>query len=129
MEERTLYLFLLILFEIFEASWQRSDTFYGIIENIIKRYKKGQTYFYLSHPAFWFVLYVSIKYNIINFWMVMIVLLKASDIAFKLWIIQNIQKGKSIEEILQIPKDLKISSFMIYINTLVYSFLFYKAIF
>ena len=129
MDERFIYLIILILFEIYEASWQKADTFFGIIQNIFDRFKKGQIYFYLSHPSLWFILYIAIKYNIFNFWMVFMILLKASDIAFKLWIIESHMKGRKIEEIIGLPTDIKISSYITYINTLVYTFLFYKAIF
>ncbi|WP_281950377.1 hypothetical protein [Nitrosophilus kaiyonis] len=129
MDERFIYLIILIIFEIYEASWQKADTFFKIVENIFDKFKKGQIYFYLSHPSLWFILFIAIKYNIFNFWMVFMILLKISDIAFKLWIIESLIKGKKIEEIIGLPADIKISPYMIYINTFVYTFLFYKAIF
>jgi len=129
MQEKILYIFLLIFFELYEASWQKADSIRGIIKNIFKRYEKGQIYFYLSHPSFWFVLYTAIKYNITNFWMIAIVLLKASDIAFKLWLIQAKSNKNSIDEILGLPQDFKISPAMIYLNTVVYTILFYFALF
>jgi len=128
MEEKVLYLVILVIFELYEASWQKADSFKGIIENIFKKYDNGQIYFYLSHPSFWFVLYTAIKYNITNFWMIAIVLLKASDIAFKLWLIQSYQRGKNIDEILELPQDIK-SSYIIYLNTFIYTMLFYLALF
>ncbi len=129
MEDKALYLIILIIFELYEASWQKADSFKGIIDNIFKKYENGQIYFFLSHPSYWFVLYVAIKYGISNIWMISILLLKTSDIAFKLWLIQSKIKGKDIDEILGIPQDFKISSSMIYLNTVIYIALFYLALF
>ena len=128
MEDKALYIAVLFVFELYEASWQKADSFKGIIKNIFKRYDKGQIYFYLSHPTFWFVLYTATKFNITNLWMTTLILLKAGDIAFKLWIIQSYQKGKNIDEILDIPQDIE-SSYMVYLNTFVYTILFYLALF
>ena len=129
MDERFIYLIILILFEIYEASWQKADTFFGIIQNIFNRFKKGQIYFYLSHPSLWFILYIAIKYDIFNFWMSIIIFLKFSDTIFKLWIIDSIKKKKSITEIIGIPHDFEVSKYFLYINTFIYSFLLFKALF
>ena len=47
MQEKFLYLIILLFFEIYEASWQKSETFLGIIDNIQKKFKNGQIYFQL----------------------------------------------------------------------------------
>jgi len=128
MEERFLYIAILIFFELYEASWQKGESFKGMIKNIFKKYENGQIYFFLSHPSYWFVLYTAIKYGISNFWMISIILLKTADIAFKLWLIQSKIKGKEIDD-LGLPQDFKISPGMIYLNTVVYTILFYFALF
>lgn len=126
MEEKILYIAILIIFELYEASWQKSNSLKGMIENIFTRYQKGQIIFFLSHPTYWFVLLVAIKYQINNFWMLAIIFLKTSDIVFKLWLIQTSINQKRLE-ILNMP-DVKISPNLIYINTIVYTFLFIMAL-
>ena len=120
MNTKILYIFILIVFELYEASWQKSDSFNGMIQKIFDRYEKGQINFFLSHPTYWYVLFVAIKLDIHNFWMIAIIFLKTSDIVFKLWLIQS-KKSFYFPEI-------KISSNLIYINTIVYTFLFFMAL-
>ena len=126
--EKGLYIVLMIIFELYEASWQKSSTFKGMIENILKRYQKGQINFFLSHPSYWYILFVVFKLNILNFWITVILFLKTIDIVFKLWLIQSYLKGNNIIDSM-VPKNMKISPNLIYLNLVFYAALFYFAIY
>ena len=126
MEEVYLYVAILFLLELYESSWQRGDTFKDIVSNIYKRYKRGIFYFLLSHPSFYFLLFVGLKYNLANFWFLSIIFLKFLDISYKLTLVKKIEEN-SLGEVLPVPLDIKVEKWMSYINALLYPFLLYMA--
>ncbi|WP_200763482.1 hypothetical protein [Nitrosophilus alvini] len=127
MENIIIYVTILLLLELYEASWQKGTNFAEIFSNIYNRYQKGIFQFFLSHPSFYFVLFVSIKYNIYNFWMMTILFLKFLDIVFKLSIIGKLEKGEKIWEILPVPAETQVNPAMFYIGAIVYPVMLYAA--
>lgn len=77
------------LLEIFEASWQRADTVEGILYNAHRYYQKSIFLLFLMHPTFYFVLFVSLATQTLNFGIVAILTLKSIDLIFKVDIIQK----------------------------------------
>ncbi len=128
MEEKYLLLLLLALFELYETSWQKSDSLLKMVNNSIRRYRIGAVGFFLSHPAYWFTIFVAMKFSLYNIWMITLLILKSLDMVFKLWIIEAHNKGKKIEEILGIPQDLRISPTLVYMNMIINLFIFYMAL-
>ncbi|RLA70529.1 MAG: hypothetical protein DRG30_09165 [Epsilonproteobacteria bacterium] len=90
----------LIIFELLEAWWQRSDTMLGVLANGYHYYQKSIFLFLLMHPSFYFVLFVILSTQILNGWMVTILLLKSVDIFFKITMMQNIFVKNQIDELL-----------------------------
>jgi len=79
----------MILLEIFEASWQRADTLEGILENSFFYYQKSIFILFLMYPTFYFVLFVSLYTSVLNFGIISILIFKALDLLFKLDIINK----------------------------------------
>ena len=79
----------MILLEIFESSWQRADSVEGILENSFVYYQKSIFLFFLMHPTFYFVLFVSLYTSVLNLGIISILIFKALDLLFKLDIINK----------------------------------------
>lgn len=126
MDEVIIYVFVLVLFELFESQWQTASTIGGILQNIYRRYQRGIFYFIFSHPSFIYVLYLGIKYDLTNFWFLSILFMKFLDISYKLVIVKKIEENK-LYEILPIPPDTPIPRWMGYVNVVVYPVLLYLA--
>ncbi|KIM12201.1 MAG: hypothetical protein KU38_04695 [Sulfurovum sp. FS08-3] len=77
------------LLEIFEASWQRAATVEGMLYNSYQLYKKSIFLLFLMHPTFYFVLFVSLATQTLNFGIVTILTLKSIDLIFKVDIIKK----------------------------------------
>ncbi len=121
-QEFIIYVFVLALFEFYESSWQRGQTLKEVIENIYRRFQKGIFYFLFSHPSFYYVLYIGIKYDLTNFWFLSILFFKFLDISYKLVIVQKIRERK-LQEVLPLPLEIEIQRWMSYLNVLIYPLL------
>jgi len=80
---------IMILLEIFEANWQRAETIEGILYKSYSLYKKSIFLFFLMHPTFYFVLFISLYTDVLNFGIIAILTLKVLDFMFKLDIINK----------------------------------------
>jgi len=79
----------MILLEIFEASWQRAESVEGILANSYFYYQKSIFIFFLMHPTFYFILFVSLYTSVLNLGIISILIFKALDLLFKLDIINK----------------------------------------
>ena len=117
--ENLLYLLLIfIALEIFEANWQKADTFHGMIVNNYTAYKKGIFIYFLLNPTFIYTIFLSYYLQNFTFLMTFIIGLKFADISFRLHIVNKIDKGEDLSEIL--PLDMKMGSMLRYINVFIY---------
>lgn len=81
---------ILIVLELFEVYWQRSDTMSGVIANGYYYYRKSIFLLFLMHPSLYFVLSIVIFTDTINGWMVAILLFKSLDIFLKTFLIRGL---------------------------------------
>ncbi len=126
MQEIIIYVFLLVLFEIYESSWQMGSSMQQIIANIYTQYKKGIFSFFFHHPSFIYSLYIGIKFDLSNFWFLSILFLKFFDIAFKLVIVQKVEQNR-LAEVLPLELHMPIPKWMGFLNVLIYPALLYIA--
>jgi hypothetical protein len=123
----TLMLFILILaiLELFEAWWQRSDTLMGLLGKDYYYYQKSIFLFFLMHPSFYFVLFVVLSTQILNGWMVTILLLKSVDIFFKITMMQNLFVKKQIDTTMESFLEEPLSPWIFLTGVSLYPFLLF----
>jgi hypothetical protein len=101
MSDMALLVLILIFLEMFEALWQRADNMMSVLKNGYHYYQKSIFLFLLMHPSFYYILFVSLLTNILNGWIVAILLFKTIDIFLKIVLMQNIfVKGEIDEDML-----------------------------
>jgi len=125
----TTILILVIFFislEIFESTWQQSNSFYGVIKNNYKIYDKHIFLYFLFNPTFFFSVYLSMKFNNFGFLMSSIIVLKFLDISFRLFLMNKIQKDEDITSF--VPIDIEYTLLLRYFNVLLYPVTFVLAI-
>ena len=81
---------ILVILELFEAAMQRADTLYGVVERLYFWYKKSIFLFFLIHPGFYYMLFVVLATDSLNFYTVVIIAMKVFDIFYKLELIKAI---------------------------------------
>ncbi len=90
MENALTLTLILVVLELFEAAMQRADTLYGVIQRLYFWYKKSIFLFFLMHPSFYYMLFVILATDSLNFYTVMIIAMKVFDIFYKLELIKAI---------------------------------------
>jgi len=129
MDTLTQFLIILTLFELIEANLQKSHTVGEMIDKLYIYYDKSIFLFFMIHPTFYFVLFVSLYLDIINFYIVTILLIKTLDMFFKIELIQQRYIKKEIEPELKGILELKMTSWMGILGVFTYVPMLFMAIF
>lgn len=108
--------------ELFESNWQKHDTLHGLIYNNFLIFKKNIFLYFVLHASFFYTLGVSIYLNNFNGWMISIIIIKFLDMAFKINMMQKLNQGMSLQEVM--PINMKMSNFFRYFNVIAYPFTF-----
>ena len=116
---------ILVLLELFEALMQRSGTLYGVMEKLYGWYRKSIFFFFLMHPAFYFILFVVIATNTLNIYMIAILTLKIFDLFYKLELIRKIFIRKDVPQDLAAMLEWQLPSWFFLMGVLLYPPLLY----
>jgi hypothetical protein len=81
---------ILVMLELFEVYIQRADTLYGVMAKLNVWYSKSIFAFFLIHPAFYFTLFVVIVTDILNIYMILLLIIKVFDLFYKIELIKKI---------------------------------------
>lgn len=125
----SIFLILLILFiilEVFESTWQKSDTLFGVIYNNYHLYKKNTLLYFVFNTTFIYSIFLAFYLNNFGFWMSSIIVVKFFDIALRLSLVHKLDSGQKMEEIL--PINVKMNNLFRYINVLIYPLCFIFAV-
>ena len=119
---------ILIILELFEAWWQRSDTMIGVLALGYHYYQKSIFLFFLMHPSFYYILFVILFTQVLNGWMVTILLLKSVDLFFKITMMQNIFVQDEVDEVMGSILYEPLSPWLFLTGVSLYPFLLFYAL-
>ncbi len=119
---------ILIILELFEAWWQRSDTMMGVLAEGYHYYQKSIFLFFLMHPSFYYILFVILFTQVLNGWMVTILLLKSVDLFFKITMMQNIFLKGEADDVLGSFLEEPLSPWIFLTGVSLYPFLLFYAL-
>ncbi|NPA50912.1 MAG: hypothetical protein GXO02_04710 [Epsilonproteobacteria bacterium] len=116
------------IFEILELAWQYSPTLYGSLQKAYRIYKKSIFLFFAMHINFLWILYISLKFNLLNFPILIALGMKVMDIFVKLDLIKRlfIDTKKSSKEYEKILTQ-KVPIWLYFTSPLFYPFMIYLA--
>jgi len=127
--ENALSLTLILVFlELLEVMIQRADTLYGAIERLYAWYRKSIFLFFLVHPGFYFVLFVVIATDILNVYMIIIIVMKVFDLFYKIELIKMLFIKQNISSDLAAMLKWKIPSWFFLTGVVLYPLLLYYAL-
>ena len=129
MEMLTQFIIIMTLFELIESNLQKANTLGEMIEKLYGYYNKSIFIFFMIHPTFYFVLFVSLYLNVFNFYIITILLIKTFDIFFKIELIRQRYIKKEMEPELEGMLELKMASWMGILGVFTYVPLLFMAIF
>ncbi len=120
---------LMLIIELIETHLHKADTLGLMINRLYGYYQKSVFLFFLVHPSFYFVVFVSIYLNLLNFYMIAIFLLKGLDIFFKIELIRQRFVYRDMEPDLEMMMQLKMSPLVTFLSSLMYIPLLAMALF
>jgi hypothetical protein len=116
-----------IVLELSEVQWQKADTIIGMLQRIHKRYSQNILLFSILHPTFIFGIWLMMVTNASAASM-MLLFIKAVDIATKIVLIQQVFEKKDVPPELENMLSAPLNPAMPYIGLLVYPPLVYMAL-
>ena len=128
MDNALTFTLILVILELFEAMMQHAHTLGGVIERLYGWYRKSIFLFFLIHPTFYFILFVVILTDTLNFYMVMIIAMKVFDIFYKLELIRAIYIRQKVPADLQMMLQWRIPGWFFLTGILLYPPLLYYAL-
>ncbi len=121
------YLFIIFVFvELFESTWQKSDTLYELILKNYSLFRKNIFLYFTSHLSFFYAIFIALALGNFSFLISSIVIIKFMDISFKLSMMKKLYNGSSIEEVM--PINIKMTPLYRYMNVIIYPLTFLFAI-
>lgn len=121
---------LMLIIELIETHLHKAETLGLIIDRLYGYYQKSVFLFFLVHPSFYFTIFVSLYLNILNFYMIAILLLKGLDIFFKIEMIrQKFVYKESMDKELENMLRLKMSPLVSFLSSFMYLPLLAMALF
>jgi hypothetical protein len=129
MEIFTQLIIIMIVLELMEASLQKAQTLGGMIEKLYVYYDKSIFLFFIIHPTFYFILFVSLYLNLVNFYIIAILLIKTFDMFFKIELIKQRYIKQDMDKELEEMLSLKMTPWMGLLGVFMYVPLLFMAIF
>ena len=119
-----LYIALYTVFELFEIWWQKSDTLYGVLQNIYRYYEKSIFLLLLIHPTFYLLVYLMMASGY-DIYIQIALGLKLSDIALKILFVQKVFIKQEVDEEFRMMLGMRMEWYMLYFGVIFYPVLIY----
>ncbi len=120
---------LMIMLELIEANLQKAPTLELMIARLNGYYQKSVFLFFLVHPTFYFAIFVALYLNIMNLYLIIILILKSFDIFFKIEMIRQRYILGEMERELEMMMGMSLSPWMSLLGVVIYIPLLLMALF
>ena len=118
-----------VIAELFEAAWQRADTLKGVVANGWRYYRRSVFLFLAMHTGYLYVLYLSLRYDLLNWPIIGMLVLKSLDIFFKIDLIGRLHgKGGALPTDMMAMLDAPIPSWYFLAGAVTYPYFVYVAL-
>ena len=113
------YVFLFILLESIEISWQKAPSLMGMLIRMYKYYQKSIFLFLFMQPTFYFAIGFAMLTNYAPSALILL-FIKTFDIATKILLIEQVFTKRELSQELSLILLAPINSFLPYIGLLIY---------
>lgn len=113
------YVLLFMILELFEITWQKAPSIMGMLLRMHRYYSKSIFLFLIMHPTFYFSIGFAMLTNY-NTFALILVFIKAVDIATKILLIEQVFIKKELSQELSLVLLAPINDFLPYIGLIVY---------
>lgn len=108
-----------MVFELYEVSWQRSDSMMGMLIRMQVYYKKSPLLFFLMHPTYYFIIYLLLMYNEPSL-LLLALFIKTIDIVAKILLIQQVFEKRKLSHEMSLMLLTPLHPLMPFIGLLIY---------
>jgi hypothetical protein len=116
-----------IIAELFEAWWQRADTLKGALERSYYYFRTSIFLLLVMHAGYLATLFISLRYNLLNWPIVGILAFKTMDIFFKLDMIRRIWIVRKIDAQMEAMLAAAIPRWYFLVGVVTYPYFIYWA--
>jgi len=120
---------IMIILELIEANLQKAGTLGEMVDKLYSYYNKSVFLFFIIHPTFYFVLFISLYLDILDFYIVVILTIKTFDMFFKIELIRQCYFHKRMDSELKGMLPMKLTPWMNVLGVFIYVPLLFMAIF
>ena len=113
------YIFIFIVLEIYEISWQKAPSIMGMLIRMYKYYQKSILIFLIMQPTFYFAIGFAMLTNYAPSALILL-FIKTFDIATKILLIEQVFSKRELSQDLSLVLLAPINSFLPYIGLLIY---------
>ena len=128
MEMATKIIIVMISLELLEIYLHKARTLGEMVDRLYGYYKQSIFLFFMVHPTFYFIIFVSIYLDILDFYIITILLIKTFDIFFKIEMIRQRYFYDTMDRELSEMLTLKLTSWMGYLGLFTHVPLLFMAI-
>jgi len=128
MEMATKIIIVMISLELLEIYLHKARTLGEMVDRLYGYYKQSIFLFFMVHPTFYFIIFVSIYLDILDFYIITILLIKTFDIFFKIEMIRQRYFYDTMDRELSEMLTLKLTSWMAYLGLFTHVPLLFMAI-
>ncbi len=113
--------------EMIELSLQYAPTLGGVLNRLYSYYRRSIFLFLSIHTGYLYILFISLKYNMLNWVMIFIIALKTFDIFTKIEMIKRLYITKNPDKSLLESLSMPVPFWLALIGPMTYPWLIYIA--
>ena len=118
-----------VVAELFEAAWQRAESLRGVIDKGWRYYRRSIFVFLAMHTGYLYTLYLSLRYDLLNWPIIGILAFKSLDIFFKIDLIRRLHgKGEALPADMAAMVDASIPGWYFLTGAVTYPYFVYLAL-
>lgn len=128
-QEYLYYVLIFFVLEFIELQSQKGDTLKAFMLHHQQTYIHNPLTYIALHISFFFMIYIVISTELLNFWVLGALSLKCADVVFKLYLIDRISKeGEAVIDQLTQGTDIRLTPGIKYFSLFLYTFMLYMGL-
>ena len=117
-----------LLAEIVETSWQYAPTMREVMEKVRRLYRRSIFWLLAGHTGYLYILYLSLRYDLLNWPIVLAIALKTLDIFTKIEMVRKIYVRGETDPVTEEMLRMRIPPLLWLIGPLTYPWLVWLAL-
>ncbi len=116
------------LAEVAETSWQYAPSMQGVMEKVWRLYRRSVFWLLAGHTGYLYILYLSLRYDLLNWPIIIAIALKTLDIFTKIEMVRKIYVRGEIDPVTEEMLRMQMPPWLWLIGPLTYPWLVWLAL-